>query len=161
MWPPEGQISKLSRDRRIVATSYSTNETMVFEQSPFRLLWKFPKAFCAFEVSNGGDTLVAQTPFLSLNARDDDVLLTFILKGKVIREITVKQLVVSPSNLQRFATVPNGMCVPTGDSEFLKWGGLVGIDGNGFVLVDTVVGFFVFDARTARCVFPPNNRIDP
>jgi hypothetical protein len=94
---------------------------MVFERSPFRLLWKFPKAFCAFEVSNDGDALVAQTPLLPLNARDDDVLLTFILKGKVIREITVKQLVVSPSNLKQFVpTVPNGMCVPTGSSEFLQ-----------------------------------------
>jgi hypothetical protein len=162
MWPPSGEITRFSRDRRIAATSYSTNETIVYEREPFRLLWKFPKALCAFEVSHDGDTVVAATYLLPLNAGADDVVLTFILRGKVIREITVKQLVGSPSTLQRITPEPGGLCVPAGNTDFLSWGrGVVGIDPNGFVLVDTAVGFFVFDAHTAKCVFPPNNQIDP
>ncbi len=44
----------------------------------------------------------------------------------------------------------------------LSWGrGLYGIDENGFAFVDTVVGLFIFDAHTGKCVFPPNNQIDP
>jgi hypothetical protein len=162
MWPPEGEITRWSRDHRIQATSYSTNETMVFQRNPFRLLWKVPRALCTFDVSNDGNTIVAASYVLPPNARDNDVILTFILRGKVIRQITVKQLIGSASKLERIIPVSNALCVPTGNTEFLSWGrGLGGIDENGFVLVDTVVGFFIFDAHTTKCVFPPNNNIDP
>lgn len=117
------------------------------------MLWKFPRWFRAFQLSNDGNALVAETDYLNLLpsniAEDTYPLLTFIVRGKVVREITVKQLVGSRSNLQ-----------PT--SSHLLWGrGLYGIDRNGSAFVDTVIGFFIFDAHTGKCLFPANNHIDP
>lgn len=68
----------------------------------------------------------------------------------MIRKITVGQLLGSRSKL------------PETMGRHLSWGrGLYGIDENGFAFVDTVVGLFIFDAPTGKCVFPPNNQIDP
>jgi len=155
--PPPEFATQASIDFRFVAESDpKTNETIVYRQNrgPDReVLWKFPRWFRAFRLSNEGDALIAETDYLNLLpssiANDSYPLLTFIVRGKVIREITIKQLLGSRSNLQ-----------PT--ASHLLWGrGLYGIDRNGFAFVDTVVGFFIFDARTGKCVFPPNNDIDP
>jgi len=95
---------------------------------------------------------LGETNYLNLLPPDiaqDYVLLTFVVRGKVIREITLKELLGSPSKLQR-------------TPSHLMWGrGIYGIDEMGFVSVDTVAGYFIFDAHTAKCVFPPNNQIDP
>jgi hypothetical protein len=159
--PPPGLVRQVSRDFNIGAESDpQTNETIVYRQNRGpqggmargETLWKFPRWFRAFQVSNDGSTIVAQGDYLNLLppeiAQDNYVLLTFIVRGKVIREVTVKQLLGSRSKL-----------VPTVSN--LSWGqGLYGIDKNGFVLVDTVVGFFIFDAHTGKCIFPPNNQVD-
>jgi len=160
--PPPRLVKEVSRDFNIGAESDpQTNETIVYRQNQGpqggmargETLWKFPRWFRAFQVSNDGNTIVAEGDYLNLLplevAQDNYVLLTFIVRGKVIREVTVKQLLGSRSKL-----------VPTGSN--LSWGrGLYGIDENGFVFVDAVVGFFIFDAHTGKCIFPPNNNIDP
>src|SRR5207247_7834594 len=87
----------------------------------------------------------AETDYLNLLppdvARDDYVLLTFIVHGKVIREITVRQLLGSRSKLVRRV------------SNF-SWGrGLYGIDDNGFVFVEHVDCFFIFVAFYVICFY--------
>jgi len=159
--PPPEVVRVASRNFNVGAESDpQTNETTVYRQNRGpeggiargETLWKFPRWFRVFQVSNDDNTIVAETDYLNLLppdvARDDYVLLTFIVHGKVIREITVRQLLGSRSKLVR--TVSN-----------FSWGrGLYGIDDNGFVFVDTVVGFFIFDAHTGKCIFPANNQID-
>jgi hypothetical protein len=149
--PPPQVVTVFSRDIKVEAISYpATNETVVYQlnrdNSIGNTLWKFPKWFSRFEVSTDGDVLVVQNAdLLPPDAQDDFVLLTFIRRGKVFGEITVKQLVGSHLKL-----------LPT--ASHLSWGrGLYGIDVDGFAFVDTVVGLFIFDSKTAKCVFPPNN----
>lgn len=154
--PPPEFVRQASMDFKFAAESDpKTNETIVRDNYRERgkILWKFPRWFRRFQVSYDGDVIVAETNYLNLLppeiAQDDYVLLTFIVRGKVTREITLKQLLGSRSTLQ-----------PT--ASHLMWGrGLYGIDKNGFVFVDTVAGYFIFDAHTAKCIFPPNNHIDP
>jgi hypothetical protein len=160
--PPPQVTTAISRNLEFEAeSSPQTNETIVYRQNRGprggsargEPLWKFPRWFRAFQISNDGSVIVAEDDYLNLLpsdvARDDYVLLTFIVRGRVVREITVKQLLGSHSKLE-----------PT--ASHLSWGrGLYGIDDNGFVLVDTVVGFFIFDAHTGKCIFPTNNNVDP
>lgn len=186
--PPREVMNAFSRDLTIIARSDpATNETTVYRVNPDyslgKVLWKFPKWFSGrFYVSNDGKNIVAQEEYLPLDAGDESVLLTFIRQGKIIREITVKQLLGSSSKLRRtfpsyafkFGPTPSGPVhlyeipkltpTPSGsDSHVLFWGfgGLYGIDDNGFAFVDSFAGFFIFDVATAKCIFPPNNRINP
>jgi hypothetical protein len=153
--PPAQFTTEASIDFKFVAESNpKTKETIVYRQnggSDREILWKFPKWFRAFRVSNDGDIIVAETDYLNLlplDIEDSYPLLIFIVRGKVTKEITLKQLVGSRSNLQSAAS-------------HLMWGrGLYGIDRNGFAFVDTVIGFFIFDARTGKCAFPTKNEID-
>jgi hypothetical protein len=154
--PPPSIVNVFSRGNTILATSYpATNETIIYStrdnNTPQEVLWTFPKYFRRFDVSIDGYVIVAQNADLLPKDVDDNcVLLTFINRGKVAREVTLKQLLGSKSKLR--ATV--------GD---LSWGvGLYfpGIDQNGYVFVDTVIGFFIFDAYTAKCIFPPNNSVN-
>jgi len=177
-------MNAFSRDLKIAAVSDPvTNETVVYRANPDyslgKVLWKFPKWFRSrFYVSNDGKNIVAQEQYLPLDAGNDSVLLTFIREGKVIREITVKQLLGSRSKLRQ--TIPRytfGSSPPPSrpvdlgeiktltpiesDAHLLSWGqGLYGIDDNGFAFVDSFTGFFIFEAATGKCVFPPNNPID-
>jgi hypothetical protein len=115
------------------------------------MLWTFPKWFRGFELSNDGEVIVTQPNSLNLlppDAQDDYVLLSFIRHGKLVREITLKQLIGSHSKLRS-------------TSEGLLWGLLYRADETGsLILVDTVVGYFIFDIHTAKCVFPEKNSID-
>ena len=154
--PPPRIVENASRNLKIQARSDPwTNETTVYDCNPDgtarNILWKFPKWLSRFEVTGDGNAIVVQnTDLLPKNAPDDYVLLTFINRGTVIRTITVRQLLGSVHKLRLTM------------GEHLSWGrGLYGIDEHGFALVDTVAGFFIFDAHTAKCVFPPNNQIDP
>ena len=137
-----------------------TNETVVYRLergSPDgrvrgETLWKFPKWFRDFRLSNDGRAIVAGPDYLNLLppdiAKQNPVLLTFIFNGRVIREVTLKQLLASETKL-----------TPT--ASHLYWGRLYEeMDPNDRVMVDTVIGFFVFDAKTAKCVFSPSNAID-
>jgi hypothetical protein len=150
---PPRVVENLSRNLKIRAISDPwTNETIVYDVNPDRTarnaLWKFPKWLSRFEVSGDGNEIVAQNvDLLPLDFRSDDVLLTFIRRGTVIKEVTVNQLLGPHPDLVR--TIGH-----------FSWGnGLRGIDANGFALIDTVVGFFIFDAH-GKCIFPPNNRVD-
>jgi hypothetical protein len=157
--PPPGITKVTSRNNQFEAESIpQDNETTVYRTNRYaaggfirgEMLWKFPRWFRAFLLSNDGNAIVAQTDYLEVLpnevAKDDYVLLTFIVHGKVIREITVKQLLSSRSNLE-----------PTGLNTFY-WGRVYyEMDSKDRVLVDTVVGFFIFDAHTGKCIFPPNN----
>jgi hypothetical protein len=161
--PPPGITKVTSRNNKFEGESNpQSSETSVYrtDRHPAggyargEMLWKFPRWFRAFLLSNDGSAIVAQTNYLEVLpaevAKDDYVLLTFVIRGKVIREITVKQLFGSLSNLE-----------PTGLNTFY-WGRVYyEMDSNDRVLVDTVIGFFIFDAHTGKCIFPPNNRIDP
>src|SRR5260370_12408699 len=106
--PSEEVRNVFSRGRNATAMSDpSTNETTVYQSDPAghntitKLLWTFPKALCAFEVSDDGSAIVAETFALPLTAKENEVLLTFIVRGRVIREITIKQLMGSISKLER------------------------------------------------------------
>jgi hypothetical protein len=161
--PPPAITKVVSRNNEFEAESIpQTNETTVYktDRGPAggyvrgAILWKFPRWFRSFLLSNDGSAIVSQTDYREVLpaevAKDDYVLLTVIVGGKVIREITVKQLLGSRSNLQ-----------PTGLNTFY-WGRVYyEMDLKDRVLVDTVIGFFIFDAHTGKCIFPPSNRIDP
>jgi hypothetical protein len=185
--PRREVVLAVSRNLKIEAISDpSMNTTTVYRLNPDHsagdMLWKFPKWLSSFAVADDGSAIVAQERYLPLNARDDDVVLTFIVRGKLAREITVKQLLGSYSNLQKVSTPLSDSAIrsfkskakksktpqmyprldvsPSSDGR-LRWGqGVYGIDQNGFACVDTIIGFFVFDVQTARCVFPPKNHID-
>jgi hypothetical protein len=160
--PPPQIVRVVSRNFQFEAESDpETKETVVYrlDDGPQggsmrgAMLWKFPKWFRGFELSNDGEIIVAQPDSLNLlppdTARDDYVLLSFISRGKLIREITLKQLLGSRSKLR-----------PTSDG--VLWGHLYRQDETGsLILVDTVIGFLIFDIHSAKCVFPPNNSIDP
>jgi hypothetical protein len=161
--PPPQITRALSKNLQFEAESDpQTGETIVYTHNRDpqggwargEKLWKFRRWFRSFSLSNDGSALVAGPNDLNLlpaeNARDDYVLLSFIITGKLIREITLKQLLGSPSKLR-----------PTSDG--LLWGHVYfeGMDPNDLVFVDTVVGFFIFDSHTAKCLFPPKNAIDP
>ena len=154
--PPPRIVENISHNRKILARSDPwTNETTIYDVNPDgtarNVLWKFPKWLSGFEVTGDGNVIVVQdADLLPENAGDDYVLLSFIDRGKVIRKITVGQLLGSRSKLRETM------------ARHLSWGrGLDGIDENGFAFVDTIVGSFIFDAHTGKCVFPPNNQIDP
>jgi hypothetical protein len=84
-------------------------------------------------------------------ATDDYVLLTFIRTGKLIREITVRQLLGSHPKMR--LTVAGSFV----------WGRVYDLlmAPNDLVFVDADSGFFIFEAKTGKCVFPENNPIDP
>ena len=155
--PPPALKMVPSRNLKFAARSDpQTNQTVVYRYDSAsgvlgEALWSFSKWFRDFEISNDGRALVAETDYLSLlprNIPENHVLLAFIVNGKIIRKITIQQLFGSRSKLQ-----PTPLNV--------DWGrGLYGIDENGFAFVDTVIGFFIFDAQTGKCVFPPNNHVD-
>jgi hypothetical protein len=152
---PPRIVENLSRNQKFSAISDPwTKETIVYDLNPNlttrNILWKFPRWFDHFEVSADGDELVVQNvDLLPFNFRDDDVLLTFIYRSQVIREIRVREFFGPHPNLHR-------------TTEHFSWGrGLLGIDVKGFVLVDTLAGFFIFEARTANCVFPRKNQPSP
>lgn len=161
--PPPAVTKVTSRNNEFEAESIpQANETTVYrtDRHPAGgfvrgdMLWKFPRWFRGFLLSNDGSAIVAQTDYLEVLpaevAKDGYVLLTFIVRGKVIREITVKQLLGSSSNLE-----------PTGLNTFY-WGRVYyEMDSKDRVLVDTVIGFFIFDAHTGKCIFRPNNRVAP
>jgi hypothetical protein len=152
--PPTVEIA-YSRTLRFGArTDPDANQTVVHrvnsEMQLTEMLWSFPRWFRFCEVSNDGNALVVNTDYgssLPLNIAESHVLLTFIVEGKVVREITIQQLFGNRSNLVH---------TPTS----LKWGKLRAIDENGFAVVDTVVGYFIFEANTGKCVFPPNNHVN-
>jgi len=113
--PPPEVVRVASRNFNVGAESDpQTNETTVYRQNRGpeggiargETLWKFPRWFRVFQVSNDDNTIVAETDYLNLLppdvARDDYVLLTFIVHGKVIREITVRQLLGSRSHSFQF-----------------------------------------------------------
>ena len=154
--PPPKVETAYSRNFKFAARSDpQTNQTVVFRQDrpdhPLETLWTFPRWFRVFEVSDDGNAIVAATDemnSLPLNVPETYVLLTFIVKAKIVREITLQQLFGSRSKLKS---------TPTS----LVWGeGLRAIDENGYAIVDTVVGYFIFEAQTGKCVFPPNNHVN-
>jgi hypothetical protein len=138
------------------------NETIVYNRNLHpegyrtrgEVVWKFPRWFRAFLLSSDGSAIVAQTDYLNAVpakvATDDYVLLTFIRNGKVIREITVSQLLDSHPKMRL-----------TAGGNFV-WGRVYEpMAPNDLVLVDADSGFFIFEAKTGKCVFPENNPIDP
>jgi hypothetical protein len=183
----------LPPDRRILATSDpKANETIVYLVSPDgstrEVLWKMPRGFSAYAGSTDGNFLVGWEEYLPLDAGDHTIVLTFVFRGNVVRELTVKQLLGSRSNLRRilapvlitdeavrqlnewrYRRAPPGeqSAKPRTDSDTTElpyvwqWGKVYGIDIRGFAFVDTNVGYFIFDVRTGKCVFPPNNPFDP
>lgn len=125
------------------ATNRTTISTMSLANAPARVLWSYPQWFRTFEVAPGGAAIVVQDiQLLPLDVRSDWVLLTFIIRGKIVRRVTVAELLGPSPKFQRTASG-------------LSWGrGLYGIDQNGLTLVETVCGFFIFEAETGKCVFP-------
>jgi hypothetical protein len=125
------------------ATNRTTVSTMSLNGAPTRVLWTYPQWFRTFEVAPGGAAIVVEeVGLLPLDAGGDLVLLTFIVRGKIVRRVTVAELLGPSPKFERTAS-------------HLSWGhGLHGIDRNGFALVDTVAGFFIFEAETGKCVFP-------
>jgi len=139
-----------------------TNETVVYNRilhpkgyrTRGEVIWKFPRWFRAFLLSNDGTAIVAQTDYLNVLpakvATDDYVLLTFIRTGKLIREITVRQL---------FGSHPKMRLTMGGN---FAWGRVYDLMApDDLVFVDADSGFFIFEAKTGKCVFPENNPIDP
>jgi hypothetical protein len=139
-----------------------TNETIVYNRilhpEGYRtrgdVIWKFPRWFRAFLLSNDGSAIVAQIDYLNAVpasvATDDYVLLTFIRTGKLIRAITVRQLLGSHPKM-RLTMAGN-----------FVWGHVYDfMASNDLVFVDADSGFFIFEAKTGKCVFPENSLIDP
>jgi hypothetical protein len=139
-----------------------TSETIVYNRilhpEGYRtrgdVIWKFPRWFRAFLLSNDGTAIVAQTDYLNVLpakvATDDYVLLTFVRTRKLIREITVKQLLGSHPAM-RLTVAGN-----------FVWGHVYNfMASNDLVFVNADSGFFIFEAKTGKCVFPENSPSDP
>jgi hypothetical protein len=139
-----------------------TSETIVYNRilhpEGYRtrgdVIWKFPRWFRAFLLSNDGTAIVAQTDYLNVLpakvATDDYVLLTFVRTRKLIREITVKQLLGSHPAM-RLTVAGN-----------FVWGHVYNfMASNDLVFVNVDSGFFIFEAKTGKCVFPENSPSDP
>jgi len=146
--PPE-VVNEWSEDHSAQAVSDpKTNQTTISTMdldsaAPDRVLWTYPEWFRHFQVAPGGAAIVVQNAdLLPLDASGDFVLLRFIVRGKVIRQVTISELLGRSPKLKRTAS-------------HLSWGrGLYGIDRNGLVFVDTNAGFFIFQAEIGNRVFP-------
>ena len=145
--PPE-VVNEWSDDHSAQAvsdpkTNQTTVSTMSLDATPTRVLWTYPEWFRHFQVAPGGAAIVVQNAdLLPLDATGDFVVLRFIVRGRVVRQITISELLGPSSKLERTAS-------------HLSWGrGLYGIDRHGLVFVDTNAGFLIFEAETGKCIFP-------
>jgi len=135
--PATHEIS--SANQAIQVISSPDEGTHILERVSQQELWSMPGWFRSLFVSNDGDYLVLGYDGISLipqDYTDDLVLLTFLHRGKVLRKVTLKDIVPDPSILLR--TVSH-----------YQWGWIEGINSNGEFVVHRVDGtVFSFDLST-------------
>lgn len=111
-----------------------------------RALWTVKGWQRVFDVADSGHHLVAcfsGMNLLPLDYRKDWAMLTFCDRGRLVRRVTLGELVPDLSRLQRTAS-------------HYQWGRCVGFDGPGTHVVETVDrGVIRFDVATGQLTKAP------
>jgi hypothetical protein len=142
---PPSSYTVYSLNRRFYAfLDADQKKTTVFEvrkAAPSIRLWEMPGWFRVAVLSDDGEHLVVGFEginLLPLDYHQDQVMLWFYRRGKLLRTVTLGQLVKDFGRLQRTAS-------------HYYWGRYLGFDGKNRYLVATVEGRTIaFDAATGQ-----------
>lgn len=110
------------------------------------VLWTMPGWFRVAALADDGDHLIFGHDginLLPLDAGAETVVLTFVRRGQVIREVTLSEVLRDLSSLER--TISH-----------LNWGNYLGFDAAGHYVIQTVEGRrLAFDVTTGRLAGDP------
>ena len=110
------------------------------------VLWSMPGWFREAALADDSDHLVfghEGLNLLPLDAGADTVILTFVRRGEVIREVVLSEVLQELSSLERTLS-------------HLNWGYYIGLDDAGRYVIETVEGRrLAFDVITGRLAGGP------
>jgi hypothetical protein len=141
--PPPSRVTVTSLNGQIRVVSDPKAGTQIEDVKGHKVLWRLPDWYRLMFVSNDGRYLV--TPYgggdlIPTNFRGDFVLITSWHEGRKIKDVTARDLFLDPKILNRTAS-------------HYEWGGVEGIDSNGWLKVERVGGKrFLFDVTTGTAI---------